>query len=83
MTEAEAASEAAASAQPLAPPLHLYLTGIQHHYRPVRVLGMGIMFQLMVLRSLALFKRQVPASPTVLTDPAVHQAAGVLLLIPC
>jgi hypothetical protein len=58
MTAAEAASEAAAAAPPpLAPPLHLYLTGIQHHYRPVRVLGMGIMFQLMVLRSLALFKR--------------------------
>lgn len=62
MTAAEAAAEAAAAAPPLVPPLHLYLTGIQHHYRPVRILGMGIMFQLMVLRSLALFKREVLAA---------------------
>jgi hypothetical protein len=73
MTAAEAAAEAAATAPPLAPPLHLYLTGIQHQYRPVRVLGMGIMFQLMVLRSLALFKRQVPASIAVLGVPAMQQ----------
>eukprot|EP00882_Tetradesmus_deserticola_P012427 GHRQ01013170.1.p1 GENE.GHRQ01013170.1~~GHRQ01013170.1.p1 ORF type:complete len:344 (+),score=111.83 GHRQ01013170.1:127-1158(+) len=68
MTTAEAASEAAAIAPPAAPPRHLYLTGLQHHCRAVRVLHMGLVFELMLLRSAALFKRELLA------------AAGVVLL---
>lgn len=74
-------ADSSSTVVPSGPPLHLYLTGFQHPNRHIRVLAMSIMFHLMCLRSLALFKREILAALACLMLTSYWLDCSLLLLL--